>query len=278
MKLRLYIPLMLLAVAAISGCTSRSVKELQEMVKNINLMCPLNEGAAGDMLSVEYDKTTNEVKMDIAADNRFTDIGKLREHRELQLDCLRLSFHKADATRLLKAMTAADASLNVVYTNQHNGQTVNFKISADELKDEVKKQITPHQKDSVETAARVALENAMCPREIGQGIFLDGVEITGGNILYVYRLNDDFTGSRNIENEKDSIESAIYANIRELLTGDRKGRELRQVANLGYGLVYIYNIENDNTKFDIVVTGDTLKKLVEKRSHPLPLPHRLGRR
>ena len=264
MKFNIYISLMLLIVAAISACTPRKVTELQELVMNINLMCPLNEGAAGDMLSVEYDKQTNEVKMDIAADTRFTDIGKLREHRELQLDCLRLSFHKADATRLLKAMTAADASLNVIYTNQSNGQTVNFRITADELKDEVKKQITTHQKDSVETAARVALENAMCPREIGRGLFLDGVDITGGNILYIYRINNDFKSDRNLENEKDSIENAIYANLRSLLNHHRKGRELRQVADLGYGLVYIYNIESGNDRIDIVVTGDTLKQLVEQ--------------
>ncbi|MDE5970299.1 MAG: hypothetical protein K2K88_03545 [Muribaculaceae bacterium] len=245
------------------GCTSQNVIDLQEVVKDINFVCPLNEGPAGDLLSVEYDQLSNIVTMDLAADGQLTDVEKLREHRDLQLDCLRLSFNDLSASRLLNAMVNAKASLNVVYINQNNNQTVNFKITNKELRKELESQATIYQRDSTETAARVALENAMCPREIGPGIYIQGVEILGNNILYSYRIDSEFKG-KSLETEKDSIEHAIYYNISELLNHQRRGRELRQVAQLGYGLVYLYDIDKIGGKIDIVVPSDTLVQMVKE--------------
>ncbi|MDE7092096.1 MAG: hypothetical protein K2O43_01555, partial [Muribaculaceae bacterium] len=150
-----------------------------------------------------------------------------------------------------------------VYINQNNNQTVNFKITNKELRKELESQATIYQRDSTETAARVALENAMCPREIGPGIYIQGVEILGNNILYSYRIDSEFKG-KSLETEKDSIEHAIYYNISELLNHQRRGRELRQVAQLGYGLVYLYDINKIGGKIDIVVPSDTLVQMVKE--------------
>ncbi|MDE5857490.1 MAG: hypothetical protein K2H32_03930 [Muribaculaceae bacterium] len=256
-------PFISLIFLTLLGCTSQNVIDLQEIVKDINFACPLNEGPAGDLLSVEYDQLSNIVTMDLVADGHLTDVDKLREHRDLQLDCLRLSFNDLSAARLLNAMVNAKASLNVIYTNQNNNQTANFKISNKELRQELENQATIFQRDSTETSARIALENAMCPREIGPGIYIQGVEILDNNILYNYRIDSDFRG-KSLETEKDSIEHAIYYNISELLNHPRRGRELRQVAQLGYGLVYLYDIDKIGEKVDIVVPSDTLMQMVKE--------------
>ncbi|MDE5573808.1 MAG: hypothetical protein K2I94_08695, partial [Muribaculaceae bacterium] len=130
-------PFISLIFLTLLGCTSQNVIDLQEIVKDINFACPLNEGPAGDLLSVEYDQLSNIVTMDLVADGHLTDVDKLREHRDLQLDCLRLSFNDLSAARLLNAMVNAKASLNVIYTNQNNNQTANFKISNKELRQEL---------------------------------------------------------------------------------------------------------------------------------------------
>ena len=265
MRLIKHISLIFLTLLSLWGCTSQNVIELQEIVKDINFMCPLNEGAAGDMLSVEYNQISNEVTMDLAADGHLTDVDKLREHRDLQLNCLRLSLNDSSAAQLLKAMVNAKASLNVIYTNQSNNQTANFRISHKELRKELENQATTFQRDSTETAARVALENAMCPREIGPGIYIEGVEINDNNILYSYRIDSDFKG-KSLETETDSIEHANYYNISDLLNHHRRGRELRQVAQLGYGIVYSYNLDKIGEKIDIIVSGDTLMQMVKEHN------------
>lgn len=238
---------------------SRSM--LKEQVAEANKECPLFLGEDTEISRMAYDESANMVKFYYKlADYNF---ALLKSDKEATKSRVLTNFYgnkNDDTDDLFSMLTKANAGMQLIYTSASGADEFEITITPDEIRQFLNNPeavvLTPEQ----ELENLIAMENAICPYEVEQGLFTNRVYVDGDDAVYECLVDetryDIDVFQVNIVLMKESIREAsktepVLANTFRIFAKNNKN------------LIYRYKGDRTGKTADVVFTAAELKKLVE---------------
>lgn len=246
-----------IAVLCCALCSCESDDNLSRLKKSIaatNSRCPMSLGMMGDMLSITYDDNAREVKYVLRINEDYAEIDKLTFDRGLTIKMMKLSISGRD--EMLNELIEAEVGLNVTCKWISTGQSFNYALTLDELKEIKNNPISESERNQILLHHSLALENADFPCLVVESIEALRVYDDGANIIYLLRMDEniyDFDMAKSVVSEmkQDVAESLKDLNVKA---------QLNMIRSLNKGLIYRYTGSISNKSFDIAFTNDELYK------------------
>ncbi len=234
--------------------------ELRREIRAADAMCPMDLGEMiGSVMSIEYDESTNTVKMNYKFTESVLKISLLKRNRNLAKKVLKLSMSEKSYRPLLEQINDAGASLSAVYKGAQSGDQVAVTLSPRDISDILNNPMTARETNQLTLDAQIELQNSMCPMMVDEITELRSVRDSGNYVVYNYRLIEsdeiDLTMMR-------AIESQLKETLRASLSGPVNAANLKIYTNLNKGVKYVYKGSLTDETLTITFSVSELKTLM----------------
>ena len=239
-KIFYFLVLSVMSVAA-SSCADIAKEKLKAEFEAVNDKCPVDLGSLGEMTSARYDAESNAGVFLYTLNEEYVDVASLRKAVGAQ-KVFMSEFLKSESSRsILKSLVDADASLEMRFTGADSQEESTITFTAAELK-ELDKADASEDNAMRQLEAMVSINNAQCPKDMGDGLVSTECVIEGK--YTVYRFDYDVDQLPMDTSMLPEFEKALRESLSEELNYAGNKHEKELMIELGMGVKYVYNPVN----------------------------------
>ncbi len=258
----LLVSMIVYAVIAVSAvvmcsCGGKSNSNLKKAVAELNNMCPIDYGNGVKLVNTQYDESRNEVTMTLTSSDGNLDIATLNSNAAIMKKQMCMAFSQDKENAWLVELANAGASFKVVFKTMPSGKSAVLTFTPEEVKKIVKGNVNVSQSDMAQGLDTwVAMQNQVCPQDLGDGISITQVVRDGNNVvMYVQVDNENMDYLRSNAGDIDAAKGEILAE----LAGDGV---VRLMVSNGAGYVYRFFVDDPTDCVDIEFTVDELRSSI----------------
>lgn len=241
-------------IMALSGCDRYA--DIKREAERMNKACPITYDF-GSVTNITFQDGMLIYKMLVNEDFGMT-ANALNKHPEVFK--VALAFGDKDG---LKLLADRDITVCYVYRGDNSQETHTCYISPDDIRGVLKRELSKNDLTRELINVQIDMANEIMPQEIEQGMKLEKVELDGSNIIYTTVMDENIYDMDVFKNSnvKDELKKSILSEW-ALSKSDR--RFLRQMADLGYTLIYRYKGDINGKAVDVAVTGKDMRIALAK--------------
>lgn len=256
---------LLLSIIVMTACESaheKQIKKLKKEIAEVNAVCPINVGIAGDVISMKYDDKSNTVSVYYAVNEDISGHLFLNQNQENMKKQLRLLFSHKEGLPIIKDIVKAKASFSAKYKAISSGKTVEFTLPYAELKDMVDHPLADNEINRMILDNSVVMQNASLPSDIGDGMTVTKVEIVGDKVIYHTKLNEDLISVKLLKNKSKEFKMVLEEYFKSMREDQAFQRDFNMMYSLGLGYTCRYFGDKSKDSVDITFSADELKDLM----------------
>lgn len=248
-------PLLLLLLTVIaSACngSSSARRHLAELVETANSEMPRSFGSVGTIESVTYDTDMNQVTLTMDINTDALTIAEIRNAESMNRKT-QLSYLSGDESRpVTQAIVEAGASLRTVYKNVASGESCEFVLLGNEIKEAYERGADNAVVDNEMLEQVAATVRQTCPKQMSPDFYMTDCYLTPTSLCYEYELGDGYSIDI-LEDQKEMAKNQIIEQA-------RSDAAIRQLMNAclqtGRNVKYIYKVENQGSITIVIDPAD----------------------
>lgn len=246
-----------------------AIEQLKHELEIADRQCPYNAGAIGDLISIKYLESTNEVQFYFIINDNLLDLDVLEKNKRLARQSTKLALTLQKQTpkqsetvnRMLKSMIDAGARLVYTYKSNLSGKSFNIRLSPDDLKEIYDTpSISNLETNKLLFECNVALENSQCPLTIDEGMTITRAYDDGSNLIYECRIDEQMYDIEMLKYNESEMKKSIKSVFNEPMTS----RYINLCSSLDKGLIYRYNGDTSGKSVDIIFTPEELREAINE--------------
>ncbi len=175
--------------------------ELESIVTNLNSKCPQSMGDIGEITSYVYYDGVLTINASVC--DGIIDFNALEANKEAFKRNIIITLSNSNDTKvLIDKLAAANASLNMVYTEKKSGREYRIPISKKEIT-----QMSQNDNQDPMEKVKAQVENAklQCPYEWDEGMTVTNVEISGDYVVYTIKFSEKEYTIKEIRDNADIL-------------------------------------------------------------------------
>ena len=256
MKKSIFSFLLLVAMAVLVSCGESKLKTI---VETANSDCPVSMGNMGEVTSIEY--VDGNVVYNLSVNESIIDIDALNENPKLMkkgvLAMLNSSDADNDTKELVKALEEADAGLIFRYHGSKSGKTASVSLSRNDITDMKVSADNGESSSPLEALeAEVEITNAQCPTDIGDGLQIAAVAISGDYVVYTITVDENDISIAALAENKAEVKKAIKEEL------DKDDDDMQTFIELckkcGKGVAYRYTGDTSGKTLTVKISASEL--------------------
>lgn len=226
-----------LVVMLLSACATPE-KRLNEAVKQVNSECPIGYGMAGELSKVAVEDTS--VVLSLKMNESFVNLDALKANPSMLKTTLKTLFIDPPyaVRELLELMIVCKKSLRCVYEGASSDKSASATLTVDDIQNLLDAKVDEAEKNDARLEESIKISNLSCPVDLGNGLVMEGMQVEGDNVVYVYSLDETQADIEQMKTKTAQIRQGIR---QSLSSNDPSLRQFVQMCvDCNKGIVYRY--------------------------------------
>lgn len=265
MKRLIYVfSVLVIAVLTLAGCQDENVKKLKKDIAMANAMCPINQGSAGDLLSIEYNEKARMVFMYYACNEEYGNALFLKKNREAMLNNIRLLLQAGASEEILKEMINAGAGLVMTFKLPSTGKTTRLELTYEDLKAIKDNPMSEHERRMMLIENKMAIQNNTCPQKIMEGMTITKYALVDDRAVVYVEVDEELLDFNFLKKNASQLKDDMTADFANSWQDHAMQKDMKLFTSEGIGMLYRYYGNKSKDCVDIDFTPDELFQFVEK--------------
>lgn len=237
---------LLFVLIMFTGCDVNKMK-INKIVEATNELCPINMGISGDLLSIKYDKRSNEVQYYYSLNEEKTlSIDFIAKHKITVLKYIKLSLNKSENKDFLNLLIAAKSTIKTTYKSSSTGRTTEIFISPHDLININDSLMSEREISLMLLDSEIFEVNQETPIYVDEGIEIENVRNAKEHVVIYFRIDKE---TPDIIDWKDSKSLRLYILFEMALDSDWK-EFMKTLISLDKGIIFSYSDGTQTTSVE----------------------------
>lgn len=187
---QVFLSFMMISLLLVSSCNGPKRTELALELEKANKQCPMSMGTLGSIDSLTLDEEENAVKIVMSVNDEYVSLDSYAANPDLSAKNVLLGFSRGDARKVVKQVADAGVGMWVVFKSMQTGQTVDVKLSPEQIKSITENKDKDKNVSRDLVATQVEMENTRCPYQVDEETLCRKVELKGDRVVYYMEVNE----------------------------------------------------------------------------------------